>query len=130
MVSPLEGSIAKTVNKAFSKLFLSAVLTREVRTNGGPLDEGTTSLTTFTCRALDLEYGASIHAQGFVADTDVNIMILADSLATEPQPLDRIAINRRGITKTFVVVPASTGGMQCIKKDPANATWECRASRS
>jgi len=68
---------------------------------------------------------AHLLGMGLVTSSDIQVLVLAKSLAVEPKSGDRITI--RG--KTVVVVPETTSGMRAVQTDPARATWtlRCRA---
>src|SRR5665213_931211 len=101
MTSPLLGSLAKTIGKAMAGLFLDATLTRDVQEVGpDPADPPPPTQVHYTCKAIEQEYSSGVRGQGLVASNDIEVLILADSLAVEPQSLDRITI--RGKTLTIV----------------------------
>lgn len=123
MTSPLLGSLAKTIGTAMAPLFLDATLTRDVLgVIVDPADPPAPTQTTFVCRAIEEEYGSFDRGQGLVGETDVQVLILANSLATDPKSLDRITIR----AKTVTIVAGGSGGMPPVKSDPARATWLCR----
>ncbi len=123
MTSPLLGSLATTIGKAMSSIFLDATLTRDVPgTIVDPADPPAPTQVTYGCKAIESEYGTLDRAQGLVSETDIQVLILASTLATDPKPLDRLTI--RG--KTVSIVPAGSGNMPPVKSDPARATWLCR----
>jgi hypothetical protein len=123
MTSPLVSSLAATIGNAMAFLFLDAVLTRDVAgVITDPADPPAPTQTTFACKAIEENYSAGLRSAGLVGATDIKVLILANSLATDPQPLDRITI--RG--KTVTVVPENAGGMRAVQSDPARATWSCR----
>jgi hypothetical protein len=119
----LDGDIADIVNTSMDFMFLDAVLTRDVPgVIGDPADPAPPTQTTFACKAIEDEYETFARAQGLVSETDISVLILANSLATDPKPLDRITI--RG--KTVTIIPGGSGGIPAVKSDPARATWSCR----
>lgn len=122
MPSPLAGSIRKTVGNAFKGLFLDATITREVASGGTPWNPGSVTVTTFSGKAIFEEYGVSYRSDGLVQSGDMQALILADSLATDPLPGDKITIDG----KTLTIVPPGTGGQPAVQTDPAKATWQCR----
>lgn len=123
MVSPLQSSFAKTLGNAMASFFLDATLTRDVQGVGSdPADPPAPTQETYSCKAIEENYSAGLYADGLVDASDVSILILANSLSVDPQPLDRITIRDR----TLTVVPAGTAGMKAIQSDPARATWSCR----
>jgi hypothetical protein len=125
MVSPLLGSLAATIGKAMSPIFLDAVLTRDVPVSSpDPADPLPPTTTTFPCKAIEDEFDSGTMGGGLVSDTDVKLLILASTLATDPKNLDRITIRGR----TYTVVPEGTSGLKAIMTDPARATWELRCS--
>lgn len=115
MTSPLLGSLAKTVGKAFAGIFLDATLTRDVPgTIVDPADPPLPTQVTYTCKAIVETYAEKFRLDGLVAQNERKVLILADSLNATPVPGDRIAI--RGIT--FTVLEVMT--------DPAEAVWDCK----
>jgi hypothetical protein len=124
MVSPLVSSLAKTMGSGLSGICLDAVLTRDVPgTIVDPADPPPPTQTTFACKGIEQEYGTLDRANGLVDERDIQVLILASTLATDPKSGDRITI--RG--KTVSVVPgSSTGGIPPVQSDPARATWLCR----
>lgn len=130
MVSPLSGSLAKTINKALKGLFLDATLTRQVVLPTSPAfdpaDPPAPTPVSYPCKAMRDSYGVSLRAAGLVNGTDVKVIILQQSLLTIPAPLDQITIT--GMGGPFTIVAPGTGGQAAVTADPANATWECRAS--
>lgn len=127
MTSLLTGSLAKTIARAAGPIFLPAVLTRDVPAEQTSpayeeFDPPAPSAVTYTCKAIESEYSSGLRAQGLVGAQDVEVLILADTLPTTPQPGDRITI--RGATRT--IVPKDTAGKAAVTGDPARATWACR----
>jgi len=106
-----------------SPIFLDATLTRDVPGRAtDPADPPLPTSVAYPCKAIEDTYGVTLQAAGLVNGTDVKVLILAATLAVEPQPLDRITI--RGVTRT--IVPLGTSGVPAVTSDPARATWECR----
>ncbi len=127
MTSILLGSLAAEISSDpdVVDLFLDATLTRDVPgTITDPADPPVPTQATYTCKAIDVRFSVGLMAQGLVAGGDIKVLILANSLATAPLPLDRITI--RGTTAT--VVPANSAGMGAVTRDPAGATWSCRCT--
>lgn len=127
MASPLAGPFARTVGRALAPTFLPATLTRvttAVPDPETPWIPGAATSTTHSCRAIHDIWDATWLAGGLVAAGEVKIVILAATLAVEPEPGDTITI--RG--ETFTIVPAGAG-KPAVSTDPARATWECRARR-
>jgi hypothetical protein len=122
----LEGGLADTVYKAARSIFLDATLSRDSTTNvGTPFEPATiTNTTTFSCKAIEDQFSTGMMAADLVNDNDVRVLVLANSLATTPQPLDRITIRGR----TYTVVPANVKGTPPVQTDPARATWSLRCS--
>ena len=130
-VSPLAGSLAKTIGKAMSKLFLDATLTRDVPgVIVDPSDPSPPTQAIYTCKAIEQEYGAMDRAMGLVTEYDIQALILATSFKDvngvtaniTPLPQDRITIRGRMLT----IVAGGSGGNPPVKSDPARATWLCR----
>ena len=128
MTSLLLGDLANIINDALgSSIFLDAVLTRDVVASGGdPADPPDPTQVTYTCKAIRDFYGAGFLSGGLVDSKDVKVIILQKSLSTTPLSLDRITIT--GMPGTFVIVSPGIGRLAAVTADPANATWECRAT--
>jgi hypothetical protein len=125
VVSPLAGSLAKTIGGAFKGLFLDATLTRVTRAPGAqPWEAGTDTTVTYQCKAIHETWGATWLAQGLVAADDVKVLVLAASCAVKPKSGDVVTI--RG--EAFTVVPMGSG-KPAVSTDPAQAVWELRARR-
>lgn len=123
MASPLLGSIANTIGNAMAGLFLDATLTRDVPgVATDPADPPAPTPVVYTCKAIEENYSAGLRGQGLVDARDIQVLILANSISVEPQPLDRITIRSRAVT----IVPADAAGMKAVQSDPARATWLCR----
>jgi hypothetical protein len=131
VASLLEGSLAKSIGRAMSFLFLDATITRDVQGVGdNPADPPPPTQVTYTCKAIEEAYSPRLRADGLVGATDVQVLILATTIkddtgalaSIQPQPLDRITI--RGNTVT--VVPMDASGVKAVQSDPARATWSCR----
>jgi hypothetical protein len=129
MASPLAGSLARTIAKAAGPLFLDAVLTREVVTlteESESFDPPAPTTTTFACKAIVSQYGDGLRASGVVEAREVEVLILAKTLATMPQPLDRITVS--GWPGPLMIVPTESSGKDVVTSDPAKATWSCRCA--
>lgn len=125
MTSPLLGSLAATAHSALKGIFFDATLTRDAAgTIVDPADPPLPTQVIYTCKAIEQEYGRGVRASGLVDQTDINVLILANSLAVDPLPGDRIIIRGKAVT----IVPASARGIKPVTSDPARATWECRCS--
>lgn len=115
MTSPLSGSLAKTIGKAFNSLFLPAMLVRDVpQTGGDPADPLPPLPANFPCRGMVESYSQYLRANGLVQANERKVLILAFSLGVRPAAGDRVTI--RGVT--FTLLEVST--------DPAEAVWECK----
>lgn len=105
--------------------FREATLIRSTAADGdSPWNPGAPSEQRYPCRAIHDEWGALYRSDGLVTGKDWKILVLAATLAVEPQEGDRITLE--GVTLTVV----SEGGSQpAVTSDPANATWvlRCRA---
>lgn len=121
--SPLAGALAKTVHKAFKGLFLDATLTRDGANSGEGYSPNLAEATVYTCKAIAQEYSAGTSGTDLVGATDMNVLILADSLSVTPEPLDRVAIPSQGFSG---VIYGGAKGMKAVRTDPAKATWQCR----
>ena len=129
MASPLSGSLAATINSALGFLFLDATLTRDVVPESpayDPADPPASVPVSYPCKAIRDHYSVGHRSGGLVEGKDVKVLILQNSLSTTPAPLDRITIT--GMGGPFTIVAPGAGGMPAVMADPANATWECRAS--
>lgn len=123
----LDGELAALIGDVASEFFLDATLTRDVAAIGSPdvaYDPVMPTQVTYACKAIEEQYGAGLRRDGLVAGNEIEILILASTLATEPRSLDRLTI--RG--KTVTVVPPDVGGLTAVRSDPARATWLCRCS--
>jgi hypothetical protein len=116
-------SLPKTINAAFKGIFFDATLTRDGANSGSIDDPTTAAATVYSCKALATEYGRGIQGTALVGATDMNILILAGSLAVQPEPLDRIAITSQSISG---VIYGGADGLKAVTSDPAQATWQCR----
>ncbi len=126
MVSPLSGSLAKTIGKAMAGIFLDAVLIRDVVSDPDPVTPwvpGSNTPVNYPCKAIHEDWSSSYLAGGLVNAGDRKVLVLASTLAVEPAPGDRITI--RG--ETFTVVPQGSG-QPAVSTDPARATWTLRAT--
>jgi hypothetical protein len=115
------------IGDALGDEFLPATLTRVTTAAPNPATPwipGEASSATYSCRAIHDTWGATWLAGGLVGSDEVKVVILAATLAVEPQPGDTVTI--RG--ETFTIVPAGAG-KPAVSTDPARATWECRARR-
>lgn len=119
----LDGELASIVGDAAAFLFLNAALTHDVPNVGSdPADPPPPTSVIYPCLAIEEEWSAEIRGAGLVGATDIQVLILANSLPTVPLPLDRITIRGRTVT----IVPGNTGGLKSVQSDPARATWLCR----
>lgn len=100
MTSLLAGSLARTINKALSPIFLPATLTR-----GGA---------TYACRAIFDKWAPEFG----VSTSDGTVLILAGSLSTTPQAGDQLSFQGRS-----VVVASLLPTKPAISTDPAIAVW-------
>lgn len=119
MASPLSGSLAATIGKAFNKLFLDATLTRDVPQDSPAPEPGNPPVLVavdYSCKAIVSEFSDFYKLQSLVQGNDRKILVLAASLSVEPKEGDRISI--QGQTHSVVSVGS----------DPAKATWELRAT--
>jgi len=118
MTSPLEGSLAKTINAAMQNLFISATLIRDEAVVTSPAPEPwepqSTAEVEYTCKAIVEMYSQRLRAEGLVDMNDRKVLILAQSLEVTPVPGNRVTV--RGIT--FTIIDVAT--------DPALAVWECK----
>lgn len=123
MVSFLSGSLARTLGRAIGPKLLDATLTRDVAgTSTDPADPVLPTTATYSCKAMEQEFSAGLRASGMVGVTDVEVLIMASTLSTDPQPKDRITIRGR----TLGIVGGDSNGLKPVRSDPARATWLCR----
>lgn len=115
MASPLSGSLAKTVGKAFNSLFLEAEISRDVPViSPDPADPLPPQTATYGCKAIVEGYSDYYKTNGLVDAKDRKVLILATSLGVRPKPGDRVTISN--ITFT----------LQDVSTDPAEAVWTAR----
>lgn len=107
MASPLSGSLARTIGKALAPVFLPATLTR-----GGTL---------YPCRGIYEQWGKNPGPGGALTTPDVKALLLAKSLAVEPNSGDVVTLQG----STFVVVSnvSNVDTKLAVSTDPARATW-------
>jgi hypothetical protein len=103
MASPLAGSLAATIGKAFAPIFLPATLTR--------------GATVYPCKAIFTKWGKYSGAQYVLTSTSYVILVLAASLAVEPAKGDVIVL--QGTTSIVV----SYNKNPAVSRDPAVATY-------
>ncbi len=121
MANPLL-SLPKTIGKAFAGIFFEAVLERDTAAPG-PNDwtPGEVTTTEHGCKALIESWSSYQLSGGLVAAGDRKVMILASTIAVEPEAGDRVTA--RG--ETFTIV-SDGGSMPAVSTDPAKAVWTCR----
>lgn len=128
----LDGELASIIGQAAEFIFLNATLSRNDKPIGE--DEGLSDPWNptygdpieWSCKAIVEEWDVRFLNEGLVQVGDVKILVLANSLATEPKPLDKINVDGRG---TFTVIPASQSPsrVSAVSIDPAKAVWTLRA---
>ena len=97
-----------------TSLFLSdATLTRA--TGSGGWGEDMASVSTHPCKALLAAYSDHLRAVAGIPDTDVKLMIVGTSIATEPLKGDTVTLKGR----SWALIRVDT--------DPARAMWTCQA---
>lgn len=113
MTTPLAGSLAKTVGRAFAATFFPATLTR--------------GQTIYRCKAIFTEYSTGQAAEGVLTGNDCTVLVLATTLATEPVSGDIVSISGARFAKgqSFVVL-SLLPGKPAVVGDPAGATWTLR----
>jgi hypothetical protein len=116
MTSPLSGSLAAAVYKGMKALFLDATLVRDTITVPSPdtFDPAAPTQTTYTCKAIRDNYSNYDMQNNLIAVGDAKILILANSISTQPTNQDRVTI--QGTTFSIVNVLV----------DPALAVWVCQ----
>jgi len=102
------------VGIAFKGVFRDATLMRDAP-GTDDVDPTIGAAKSYACRALIISYPQRYTLQGLVADTERQTMILASTLAVQPQAGDRIVVG--GETAVIIAVDA----------DPAKAVWTCRS---
>lgn len=119
MTSPLDGSLARMAARTLGSLLTDVTLSRETEGHMDPNDpltwipgetvtfSGRGSLDTFE---MTTEYGMAW------SDGDVRVIILAETLGTDPVANDTLTIQGRTLTVLGAV------------QDPAGASWVVRAS--
>lgn len=115
-------AMPKQIAAGLSKHFRDAVLTRDGAPGGDSWNPTDGDPQSFTCKAINSDWGAFYRANGLVTAADRMVLILAATLATEPREGDRIMIE--GVTLTVV---SSGEGAPAVSSDPAKATWTIRA---
>lgn len=114
MVSLLEGALAKAIYAGFKGKLLKGVLSRTIP--GGTLDSHgdpvAPTTETYSFEGFVENFTMRYRPPAGVPDTDVSVLILAQSLKTVPTKDDRVTI--RNITYQL---------RQQVEQDPANATY-------
>lgn len=96
-----------------SLFFGEAILTRTIGSGGW--GEDMASATTYPCKAMIEAYNDNLRATAGIPDTDVKLMIVGTSIATEPLKGDTVTLNGR----SWALIRVDT--------DPARAMWTCQA---
>lgn len=127
MVSPLLGSIAAKVGRAFASTFYDATVSREVPGVIDPLEPYTPvepTTVTYSCKGMVDEFSDYAIANQLVDAQDRKVLILATTLSIKPTDGDKVTI--KGPTDpaavTYRIVPP-------ISIDPAGAVWELRCKK-
>ncbi|MGA0564167.1 head-tail joining protein [Ancylobacter sp. VNQ12] len=124
MVKMLDGGLAKILGKALAPIFFDATLSRDAPSAGpNAWTPGEPTTTSYPCKAIHEEWGASYRSGGLVLAGERKVLILAATLSVTPAPGDRITI--RGETFT---VATEGAGQPAVSSDPALATWVLRAA--
>lgn len=115
MASPLQGSIAETINAAFSSIFYDCTVDRTTITGGDAYDpsSGVSSTVSYPCKGMVDTFTKFERQNTLIKARDVKIIILTNSLSITPEVSDKVTI--RGTTYSI----AKDG----IAQDPAQATW-------
>ena len=118
--------IADTIDQYLSPGLLPAVLIKIVPGTPDPNSRtaGTQSeKSTYPCRGVVTDYSAYEMAQGLVKLGDRKILLIAKSIAGGqiPEPNDQVMIEGA----TYRIGDTT----DAVKRDPAAATYECRARR-
>ena len=96
-----------------SLFFSDATLTRATGTGGWVEADGSSQV--HPCKALLAAYSDHLRAVAGIPDTDVKLMIVGTSIATEPLKGDTVTLNGR----SWALIRVDT--------DPARAMWTCQA---
>lgn len=120
MASILDDEIAATIADALTSadVPLDCVLSRTVPGTpdpNEPWNPGTPTTTNYECRGWADHYEAAELVNTTILATDVKVMIVAGTLAVEPQPTDTMTVGGKGYT----IIAVST--------DPAGAMWTVQA---
>jgi len=115
MVSPLEGSIRRTIGKAMASIFFPVTIIRTVPGDGPVWDPGPSVDVEYRCKGFVDTYSDFYLATGNVLSSDRKIVVLTDTLTISPEIGDRV----RARGQTFSVLNVAT--------DPAEATWTLQA---
>lgn len=117
MASPLL-SLPKQIHNALKGVMLDATLTRDGANSGEPYDPATATPTVYTCKAI-AEYCKGTSGNDMAGTSDMKFTILANSLAVDPEPGDRLAIAVQGISGVI------GNDESAVKSDPSRSVWEC-----
>lgn len=127
MAGLLEGKIAKAIYKGFKGKLLKGTLTRQVVAetagldeNGDPIDVGPQ---TFPFQGMIENFSAFFRATVGIPDTDVGVLIFAESISTVPNKDDKVTLRNRQfqVRKVLEVDPAeATYRLQCFEVKNAN----------
>lgn len=96
-----------------SLFFSDATLTRATGSGGWGEDMG--SVTTYPCKAMVEAYSDHLRGAAGIPDTDVKLMIVGTSIATDPFKGDTVTMGGR----SWALIRVDT--------DPARAMWTCQA---
>jgi hypothetical protein len=103
VASPLAGSLALTIGKAFNNIFLPATLTRGANV--------------YPCRAIFEKWSEYSGANYVLTSNDYTILVLASTLAVQPQRGDIITL------EGFSAIVSSNTKAGAVSTDPAFAVW-------
>ena len=118
MASPFETQVASLIYTGMKGLFFDATLTRDgANTTGQAYSPNLAEPTVYSCKAIPVT--TSKGTRDGVGDSEIMVLILANSLSVTPEPYDRIAVPVRGIDG---VIPDRK---KAVASDPAKATWKC-----
>ncbi|AWN47136.1 hypothetical protein DK419_13115 [Methylobacterium terrae] len=122
MAHLLLGGLAKTISKALGPVFLPATLARAGETTGDAWNPTPGAPIDFRCRALRDEWGTYHRSNGLVAAADWKILVLAETLKTEPREGDLIQLPNT----PQLIVYGNGEGQPGYQADPATACWILR----
>lgn len=124
MASPLESQISRAIYAGFRGKLFKGVLRRQENAVSGGLDTLGDALEAspvdYTLEGFREAYSRFTRASAGIPETDVRILILAQSVSVRPQKGDRIWLFKDPIPGWWQVRGP-------VESDPATATYECQS---